>query len=65
MWEELATLSASFWIQTFRSQNYSKLRFYSNITSCTKEVYYQGNLSTSRVVLHMHVSAYRHPGVLK
>ncbi|GHO93626.1 hypothetical protein KSF_036740 [Reticulibacter mediterranei] len=65
MWEELATLSASFWIQTFRSQTYSKLRFYSNIVSCTKEAYYQGYHSASRVVLHMHVNAYGHPGVLK
>jgi hypothetical protein len=28
MWEELATLSAGFWIQIFRSQMYSELRFH-------------------------------------
>jgi hypothetical protein len=42
MWEELATLSAGFWIQTFRSQIHSKLRY--NIASIVKEAHYRRNL---------------------
>jgi hypothetical protein len=50
MWEERATLSASFWIQTFRSHTYSKLRFhYKSSLSCKRHIP-RGNLSTSRVM---------------
>ena len=49
MWEELATLSASFWIEIFRSQIYSKLRF-TPITPLTRKRRITGNLATLGVV---------------